>query len=247
MGNRYRNGFTIIEVMLFLAVSGALAVGVLATSSIAINQQRYRDALNTMQSSMQQQFNQTANVVNDRTSDSHCDDSGIVSTTNNNAVAQPRGTSECLVMGRTIEFAGDGQAMNFRTVVGYRSSEASDDVNSDIVALRQYKLFVSDTNAVSTSVSWGAKVRLKQTTGTEPFYFVLLRSPVTGSLRTFFSKGSISNNEISSDLIDTSNMSEQTFCLESGGFTVASTLGVVIRANAASSNAIELLGDKQAC
>ena len=46
-------GFTIIEVMLFLAITGLLAVGVLATVGNSINVQRYRDAVVTLQTEVQ--------------------------------------------------------------------------------------------------------------------------------------------------------------------------------------------------
>ena len=46
-------GFTIIEVMLFLAVTGALAVAILVGSGVAIGQQRYKDSVNSLQSFIQ--------------------------------------------------------------------------------------------------------------------------------------------------------------------------------------------------
>ncbi|MEP6710564.1 MAG: prepilin-type N-terminal cleavage/methylation domain-containing protein, partial [Candidatus Saccharibacteria bacterium] len=59
MDTQRHPGFTIIEVMLFLAISGALAVGILIGSNVAITSQRYRDSLNSLQSLLQQQYNQT--------------------------------------------------------------------------------------------------------------------------------------------------------------------------------------------
>ena len=45
--NKLSGGFTIIEVMLFLAVSGVLAAGILATVGGTIGAQRYRDAVDS--------------------------------------------------------------------------------------------------------------------------------------------------------------------------------------------------------
>ena len=44
MGAKTQNGFTIIEVMLFLAITGMLAAAILVGSGVAIGQQRYRDS-----------------------------------------------------------------------------------------------------------------------------------------------------------------------------------------------------------
>ena len=40
MGKQNTTGFTVIEVMLFLAVTGLLAIGILVGSGVAIGQQR---------------------------------------------------------------------------------------------------------------------------------------------------------------------------------------------------------------
>ena len=46
-------GFTIIEMMLFLAVSGAMAAGIMVGVGATVNAQRYRDATHSLVSFFQ--------------------------------------------------------------------------------------------------------------------------------------------------------------------------------------------------
>jgi len=66
MVTKTQGGFTVIEVMLFLAVTGLLAVGILVGSGVAIGQQRYRDSVNTLKSYIQQQYSEVTSVINNR-------------------------------------------------------------------------------------------------------------------------------------------------------------------------------------
>ena len=247
MGNRYTGGFTIIEVMLFLAVSGALTVGILASSSIAINQQRYHDTLNSLQSLVQQQFTDASHVTNSRNKDSKCDTSGV-SDAGGGDLPEARGTSECLILGRRVTFSSGGKDINIVSVVGYKTTpDSADPAENDIDAIKEYKLFLApSTSSIKTSVAWGANVQLKGTTAKD-FSILIVRSPLTGSLRTFSYIDSSDSSTISPEFITADNMKEQVMCVEPGGFTIASTLGVVIRANAASSSAVELLQDNSGC
>ena len=53
---QFINGFTIIEISLFLGLSGFLAVGLMAGWSNSINRQRYNDMVSTFKSEVQQVF-----------------------------------------------------------------------------------------------------------------------------------------------------------------------------------------------
>ncbi len=50
------DGFTIIEISLFLAISSFLAVGLMAGWTTNINRQRYTDMVSTFKSDIQQVF-----------------------------------------------------------------------------------------------------------------------------------------------------------------------------------------------
>ena len=87
-------GFTIIETMLFLAVSGALAVGLMAGMGAAIGAQQYRDSVQSYADFLRTQHSQVITVVNNRSSEDQCSLSAPES--------QPRGRSSCVVVGRYI-------------------------------------------------------------------------------------------------------------------------------------------------
>ena len=58
-------GFTIIEVSLFLALSGLLAVGLIASANSSITRQRYNDSMNDFADFLRNAYTDTMNVSND--------------------------------------------------------------------------------------------------------------------------------------------------------------------------------------
>ena len=102
--NKLSGGFTIIEVMLFLAVSGVLAAGILATVGGTIGAQRYRDAVDSFADFIQGQYDKAVNVQNDIENHNECglnaDKDRIVVSDSSTA---PAGTSRvCMIVGRFI-------------------------------------------------------------------------------------------------------------------------------------------------
>lgn len=244
MQHKKRYGFTIIEVMLFLAVSGALAVGILAGSGVAITQQRYRDSLNSLQTLLRQQYSQTDHVINNRDKDRNCHDA-VISTENGSPEA--RGTSECVIIGRYITIT-NGTVITISSVVGEAKSGTSiDDASNDFEALEQYNLGISSADTEVSDVAWGGSVRdVTDTNNQENFAILVLRSPLTGSLRTF--SGPIpSASESISVLVDEANSAEKKICVDSASVVAGPTLGIVIKANASSASAVELLGADEGC
>jgi prepilin-type N-terminal cleavage/methylation domain-containing protein len=67
------SGFTIIEVVLVLAVSGFLLMIVLGSASVGVNTQRYRDSVNTLAAIVQQEFTNTTNPMNTKSVDEMCE------------------------------------------------------------------------------------------------------------------------------------------------------------------------------
>ena len=99
---RASRGFTIIEVMLFLAVTGVLAAGILASVGSTLGLQRYRDAVDGFSSYIQGQYGQTINVRNDIDNHRECAADGTFLA----AHSAPPGTSEtCAIIGRLVTTA----------------------------------------------------------------------------------------------------------------------------------------------
>lgn len=237
-----KNGFTIIETMLFLGISGMLIVGILVGTGTSINVQRYHDSVTSFRSFLQQQYSDVSNIRNESTSNP-CYGDG----TQNN----PRGQSDCVVLGRYITTA-DSKAFSVKSVIGYipPSSVSPDD---DIDALKLYNIRISPSTSDSASydLEWGSSIS-KLNSNRDPMLFsmLILRSPVSGITRTFIN---IDNNPPVSesnveDLITQSSLSQTiTACIDSNGLLTDNNMAVFVKANATGASGIETLGDDSGC
>ncbi len=251
----HSNGFTIIEVMLFLAVSSLLAVLVLGGASVAINQQRYKDTLNSLQALIQQQYTETAHVVNGRSTDdtaTRCTNaSGSAKLETGLPTGGDRpGRSECLVIGKVIIFE-DRSDIKIANILGVSTSDTSQD--TDIKELRRYSYVISTIDQVSSEVAWGGELTIyrgsDQLAAGESQYIALLRSPLTGIIRTFsFKKNTDAAASITLDDITEENMNIDTrLCVDRDLFSVGYQQGVLINKRAGSQSDIELLTSSEGC
>ncbi len=236
MGIKSNTGFTVIETMLFLSVTGLLAVGILVGSGIAINQQRYRDSVNSLKSYIQQQYSEIGNVTNDRAATWTCDTSAGVTQTP--AAGQPRGASDCVVLGRFITIDATGTKLSASNVVGYKADNVPDSTN-DIDQLKLYALGISPIDQDTQDVSWGAQVVKQKTTTPQPLSILIVRSPLSGSILTFTTDGVQTNL---SSMLTSENMTQtKDLCVNTDiGSFVGKRMEVRIAANAASQSAIEI-------
>lgn len=195
MATKTDSGFTIIEAMLFLGVAGALTVAILAGSGLAINQQRYRDSVNSLKSLLQEQYSETTNVVNDRIGTETCAEAVVVSPPDLVPAPQQRGTSECTVMGRFITIDATGKVVKTTSVVGYHAPGSAEQA-SDIAEIQtNYKLGLSLLSQEEVDVAWGAEVVKPKSQGGEPqsLSMLILRSPLSGSIMTYTVDGIATN------------------------------------------------------
>ena len=87
---RWQSGFTIVEVVLFLAITGLLTV------SAALRQQQYHDAVQSFAGFIRDQYSRVISIENDRGDRDTCPVKGA---TNDGA----RGQSNCVVVGRYVK------------------------------------------------------------------------------------------------------------------------------------------------
>lgn len=236
MGKHTETGFTVIEVMLFLAVTGLLAVGILVGSGVTIGQQRYRDSVNNLKSFIQQQYSEVSNVSNDRNKGWNCDATGEVT---EDATGQPRGTSDCVLLGRLITIDVSGTKLTAANVVGYHTPGAPT-ASSDIEELKDnYRLGISPIEPETQEVPWGAQIVKQNSTNPMPLSILIVRSPLNGSLFTF----SLDNvqTDPNSLINDTSIKSPRDLCVnaDSGTF-VGKRMEVRIDAYAANQSAVRI-------
>ncbi len=237
MGTKTETGFTIIETMLFLAVTGLLAMGILVGSGVAIGQQRYRDSVNSLKSYVQQQYSEVTNVVNDRAKTWTCDTNGNVSEGDATS-SEARGTSDCMVLGRFITIDATGTGLTASNVIGVRGAGA--EATSDIAEITtNYKLTASPVDSETARVSWGAQVVKQKTTTPMPLSILILRSPLSGSVLTFTAEGVQTNL---GGMVTLANMStKRDVCVNADlGSFVGKRMEVQIGAYASNQSAIQI-------
>lgn len=244
MNTQNKSGFTIIEVMLFLALSGMLAVLLLGGWGIMINTQRYKDSTRTLQTFLQQQYNLVYNTENGRTNDLNCDQTNGV---RQNGTGQARGQTDCILMGRYVRISG--MDVTVSAVVGNNltdQSESNDEASilaSDPHIVTQ-DLGLSDTRLV---IPWQSRVVGKNGSSDAANYaMAVLRSPLTGAVHTYVTPlpNDTANPPLDSTFLNSSNESEAVqLCVDPGAPMSGGRRAVVIGANASSQSFITVLAD----
>lgn len=274
-------GFTIIEVMLFLAISGLMMVGLLVGTGATISKQRYNDSVYSLQSKLQAQYSAADSVEDSCRSSTDASCAPNVSCTLSGSsvsvkygtsatTPEPRGQSDCLILGRYITTTADGNVIVMRGVVGIKPAGAGTG-SDDVADLALYKIAAvpdgyDDSAAMQTQLAylngerytteWQEKL-LAPTIGdpgntSEPksgvadYAILILKSPISGRLYTFVSddRSPGANSMMSKLTTDIGNSA--TFCVDSSGAAGQGTMAVKIDANGSSSSAVEVLGDQAA-
>lgn len=253
--NRYKTvGFTIIETMLFLAITGALAVGILAGSSLTISTQRYQDSVTSLQALLQQQYSMAFNVVNSRDNHFTCNsDAAVVDT--DAGPGTPRGQTNCVIMGRYVAISG-GTNITVANIIGAAADATSDSLpTNDLKSLQRYHLsapLTTSNNFQTEQVNWGVSLYDVSDSDTpSSFVMLILRSPLSGAIQTFISEPLRSDSEPASldlnSLVDSSRQVEKRLCFDPGSIVASGRRAVVIRAQAAGPSGIETLEETSGC
>ncbi|QQS21661.1 hypothetical protein IPM09_04050 [Candidatus Saccharibacteria bacterium] len=180
MGIRVAKGFSVIEVILFLGITGLVMAVLLAGVSTALNRERYHDAVNSFQDYLQGQYNLVANVNNSREPDAVCKDGKI---TVGETTDTGRGTSDCTIVGRVIYSSADGYSVSSAQV--YATVDAATlSGDDDAQVFRDAKLVVSPESERYT-IGWSTQ--LVPQGGSSPLAFSILiaRTPTNGQLHTY--------------------------------------------------------------
>lgn len=163
MGNNTSKGFTIIETMLFLAITGVLIAGMIVGVGSSIAIQRYRDSVTTFKAFIQTQYSEINNVSNARDNTWRCDTTTATTSQSGTGTAEAKGQSECVLLGRYIEIRGSTQTV--AVVTGY-DRPASNTGSNDIDILKtDYTLGVSDTEQNISAMEWGTEIAWPRAAG----------------------------------------------------------------------------------
>lgn len=201
-------GFTIIEVMLFLAITGALFAALMIGVNTGITQQRYLDSVRSYKALIQNEYSEVASTRNEDIEDWKCDDG-------QKAVEQatPRGTrgaSQCVILGRAIQIIDSGKKVVTESVTGYNINGTDED-RDDITAIKSYLPKLGRFDERATELDWGAYLTPVPPRAGSPAstaVILILRSPSTGLIRVFTSPDQVGNGTDLSSYIDQINASE---------------------------------------
>jgi type II secretory pathway pseudopilin PulG len=153
MGTQKTSGFTIVESLLFLAISGVLVVTMIGGVGVTIQIQRYRDAVGTFKSLVQDQYSELTSVKNERQTTWTCTPEAV--TEEGGSDPRERGQSQCVILGRFMTI--EGPDITVRTVVGYQGASVT--TGDDMAKLRSnYTLNVTDITVEQKKMEWGTQI-----------------------------------------------------------------------------------------
>ena len=208
MGKVNQSGFTVIEVILFLAITGLLFAVLMVGVGAGINQQRYLDSARAYRALIQDQYAAALSIDNQITNDWGCQTNGVV---DQNTPRSNRGTSECVILGKIVQVLpiSDGIASVQTSSITGRLKLGISDVQSmtDIDAILAYQPHIADFDKQVTDIDWGSYLMTdEKPRRPSQAVIAILRSPATGLIRVFTSKNSHANSDLA-DIINATNAS----------------------------------------
>lgn len=177
-------GFTLIELMLFLALTGLFMLIAFAGISGRSGNVQFSDSMRSLGNFLQRQYNDTLNGVNSRGVLACSYDGSGFSTTA--GTSQP-GQSNCTVIGRAVVFSDDSATADVYLVVGRFLTQATnvsanylDPSLSDLALIqRADPTVLRDTLNQTYELEWGSTF---QSSGSNANTVVFLRSPRSSSV-----------------------------------------------------------------
>jgi len=231
-------GFTIIETMLFLGITGLMVLGILAGTGVSINIQRYRDSVSSLQAILQQQFSDVMNASNGSDGNLACYGDGSI---------KARGQSDCVLLGRFITTSNDSKTLLIKNVIGFINDDLAE-ASNDMDALKQYNIKISPISSDSYNIPWDAAIVSPGSNNPMSFSMLIIHSPLSGVIRSFVSNNSsISDSDIASLVNKTALTQTAKLCVSSNSLFTGVKSAVVVTANATSSSNIETQGDISGC
>lgn len=213
-----KSGFTIIEVMLFLAITGLLIGGILAGTNQSLNTQRYRSAVEDLRNTITAQYATSLSLRN-LTEDSSgnttsglnsVDPCSVIDGAGGIETHVARGSSNCLYVGRLILLSATSSEqisqlkvypvvakVLYQGISGIFRNESGDLLPTlpadegpvtDQNSL-QVAAFTRNSNLViDKPVDWGLVAVEPSTDNIQNVGILVFRSPLSGSITTYIIK-----------------------------------------------------------
>lgn len=234
MGSKFSSGFTIIELMLFLAITGLLIAGILMNAASSLNDQHYRDGVEATRNIISAQYAKVYSLTNDTTvGDSANIDPCQVLEGNDSAVAR-RGTSDCLYVGRLVQIIPGASSSTIRVspvvakpnasynptrVYDNQQSGAATANTSPSTFAQRYQVARYDGNndlVQNQEMEWGLAAVNPGSNNQQETALLILRSPIDGTVQTYnvlaTNPGAINYANLS-DRLTSANLTDVKFCV----------------------------------
>lgn len=248
MGMNKQNGFTVIEVLLFLAITGLMAMALLGGWTTMINTQRYKDSVKTLQSFIQQQYNLVYNVQNGRSAETGCvigaDGPMFVGEDDDSETPRPQGQTNCVIMGRYI-YISQGASVKVYPIIGEDQDDAGNP--SDRQAILDLKpVAVTDDIGLAGSeltIPWQAQLVTSDPDSTTQMDvgIVIVRSPGSGIVHTYSQQVASDSMPSAASVITDAVNEDMNLCLNPDVIFTGERMGVVIRRGASSQSYVQTI------
>jgi hypothetical protein len=220
-----KTGFTIIEVSLFLAISGFLIIGLIVGTSATIARQRYTDSVQDFAEFLRREYAGVVYTENSINGLTKCNGDGTISVdedaTSESGGYTDTGRANCLIYGRLLVFGEeiggkvDPNAVSIYTVFGkdLRSRQPDGSIihipEDTLTALKVANISASPTIAAdSYKLQWGAKAEKTADKSSRSLSYLIVRSPESGIVHSFVLNRALAitggTDHISDHLMETS-------------------------------------------
>lgn len=233
--SRLSTGFTIIEVVLFLAITGLMVVGLLVGVSGSIDRERYNDAVTSLHDNLQGQYNLVDNIYTNRPAEYRCGTGGVSAAPPH----QPRGTSNCSIVGRYITSSSDGKILTSKPIYARNDiTSIGSGIEDEQDLLDELRLIVApdsiNYDIQTFRIPWDTWVFTDpdNPAGSRSFTLALIRIPTNNLIRTYATEGNVSL----SALIANAQAEPLAVCVERDGLVSYPTSGVKILRSAVNAN-----------
>lgn len=180
-----QQGYTIIEVTLFLAISGMLfAVAVLATGS-TIRNLRFTDSGNSLEAYVQKQYDNVISGVNSRDNQQICNAGSF------SAGTQQPGTSNCYFMGKLVLFTQGDYKLKTYNIIGTEPANLDFSQSDEQLIAAYQPRVVTSIAPEEYSIPWQAYIsgiRRMSTADVTPIAtnaMAIIRSPSSTRMLTY--------------------------------------------------------------
>lgn len=170
---RHQVGYTIVEVSLFMAISGLLLSIAIVGTANTIRTFRFTDSGRSLSAFVQKQYDNVLNGVNSRTTPLACENSIVGSGT-----AKNPGTGNCLLMGKLLLFSQNSAVIKTYDIVGTEPSNADySRTDEQLISDFTPKIVTTPGNS-SYNIAWGAYISgIKRSDAQATNALALVRSP----------------------------------------------------------------------